>query len=115
MQTRLIFAALFLVSIALNIFQWRADIVEDTKAEGATELANVSAEAQQLTDAIAKIKAMQGQKAKDDAALAQLKLDLAAAQGKTEIQFVDRWHTIKVKPVCEINPQQVDAINEALK
>lgn len=101
------------LSVGCNIWQLRADIIEDTEAAGAIKLATEQGKNQALTEQISAIDLLATQKVIDDAELLRLRAEVAESEGKTITVYRDR---VKGKSLaCQASETQVKAINEALK
>lgn len=103
-----------LLSLAFNVWQWRADIIEDTEAREAVKLAKAEARGEALAETLGKVTAMADQKVLDDKELARLRLEAATQVPEIRTEYRDRVRTVEV-PVCRSNDVQADSVNDMLR
>lgn len=109
----IILGAIITALTALNIMQWRADIIEDTEAREAIKLATAQARLDIATQTLDNITNISAQAVKDNAELVKLRARLPLTVTKEITVYRDRVKRVEV-PVCRSNEVQADALNKAL-
>lgn len=111
----IVLGAALAASGALNVWQWRADIIEDTKAREAVKLAAERARSQKAEDALSVVSGMVEQKLTDDAELARLRAQNAELARRRDTTYTTRVQQAGPVPVCRANDAQAAGVNEAIR